>query len=228
MLILAHRGASHRVQENTLEAFRLAGELGADAVELDARRTADGVIVVHHDPVLPGADRPIVAMTRSEVAAAAPHVPDLVDALAACRPLWVDIEIKNAPYEPDADPDDRGLAAVADLAAGSDVITSFNPVTVARAHDLGLSCGWLLTRALDPVAVLAAWPGYAWVLPGRDAVVGDPAAVVTAARAAGARVGVWTVDDPGEVRLLAAAGVDLLCTNEPDSAIAALAQGGDR
>ncbi|MDQ1532382.1 MAG: Glycerophosphoryl diester phosphodiesterase family, partial [Actinomycetota bacterium] len=34
-LVLAHRGASRRAPENTLEAFRLAGELGADGVDLD-------------------------------------------------------------------------------------------------------------------------------------------------------------------------------------------------
>ena len=46
---MAHRGASRAEAENTVAAFRRAGEMGADAVELDVRRTADGVLVVHHD-----------------------------------------------------------------------------------------------------------------------------------------------------------------------------------
>ncbi|MEC7403534.1 MAG: glycerophosphodiester phosphodiesterase, partial [Actinomycetota bacterium] len=44
--VIAHRGAREAAQENTLPAFRLAREFGAEWVELDARRTADGVVVV--------------------------------------------------------------------------------------------------------------------------------------------------------------------------------------
>ena len=51
--VIAHRGASKAEAENTLAAFRRAGAMGADAVELDVRRTRDGVLVVHHDPHLP-------------------------------------------------------------------------------------------------------------------------------------------------------------------------------
>jgi glycerophosphoryl diester phosphodiesterase len=48
-LVLAHRGANRLARENTVDAFVRARELGADGVELDVRRTADGVLVVHHD-----------------------------------------------------------------------------------------------------------------------------------------------------------------------------------
>jgi glycerophosphoryl diester phosphodiesterase len=47
--ILAHRGASARAPENTLEAFRLAVEEGAGGLELDVHATRDGEIVVIHD-----------------------------------------------------------------------------------------------------------------------------------------------------------------------------------
>ena len=50
--VIAHRGAREAARENTLPAFRLAREFGAEWVELDARRTADGVVVVHHDAQL--------------------------------------------------------------------------------------------------------------------------------------------------------------------------------
>lgn len=49
MLIIAHRGASSDAPENTLAAFRLAWEQGADGVELDLRLSADRRLVVHHD-----------------------------------------------------------------------------------------------------------------------------------------------------------------------------------
>jgi glycerophosphoryl diester phosphodiesterase len=48
-LIVGHRGASHDAPENTLAAFRLAMEQGADAIEGDFRLTSDGHIVCIHD-----------------------------------------------------------------------------------------------------------------------------------------------------------------------------------
>jgi len=49
---LAHRGASARAPENTLEAFRLAVQSGAGGLELDVHLTRDGQLVVIHDPTL--------------------------------------------------------------------------------------------------------------------------------------------------------------------------------
>lgn len=51
-LIFAHRGASMHAPENTLEAFRLALEMGADGIELDITPSADGAPMVIHDPNL--------------------------------------------------------------------------------------------------------------------------------------------------------------------------------
>lgn len=48
-LVIAHRGASHDAPENTLAAFRLAWEQGADAIETDLRLSADGMPVCIHD-----------------------------------------------------------------------------------------------------------------------------------------------------------------------------------
>src|SRR3954465_3236369 len=97
--IFAHRGASARYTENTVMAFQGARDLGADWVELDVRRTADGALAVHHDAHLADG-RAIV-----ELAAAAlpPHVPLLAEALAACAPMGVNVEIKNWPADVDFD-----------------------------------------------------------------------------------------------------------------------------
>lgn len=51
-LIFGHRGASMHAPENTLSAFRLALEMGADGIELDITPSADGVPMVIHDPDL--------------------------------------------------------------------------------------------------------------------------------------------------------------------------------
>ena len=47
--VIAHRGASGQAPENTMAAFELAIELGADIIELDVRRSSDGALVVIHD-----------------------------------------------------------------------------------------------------------------------------------------------------------------------------------
>jgi glycerophosphoryl diester phosphodiesterase len=62
-LLIAHRGASHDAPENTIAAFRLAWEQGADGIEGDFRLTADGKIVCIHD-----ADTRRVAGTKLNVA----------------------------------------------------------------------------------------------------------------------------------------------------------------
>ena len=51
-LIVAHRGASGMAPENTMEAFKLGVEAGADAIELDVHLTADGQLAVIHDETL--------------------------------------------------------------------------------------------------------------------------------------------------------------------------------
>jgi len=51
-LLFAHRGASLHAPENTMEAFNLALQQGADGVELDAKLSADGEVIVIHDPTV--------------------------------------------------------------------------------------------------------------------------------------------------------------------------------
>ena len=50
--VFAHRGASAYAPENTLPAFALAMEQGADGIELDIHLTKDGELVVIHDEKL--------------------------------------------------------------------------------------------------------------------------------------------------------------------------------
>src|SRR5919206_1649310 len=63
--VIAHRGASGYEYENSRAAFRRAVMLDADGIELDVHATLDGVIVVHHDPEIPGVG-PIAMLTGAE------------------------------------------------------------------------------------------------------------------------------------------------------------------
>ena len=223
--VIAHRGASAAAPENTIEAFRLARELGADMVELDARRTADGQVVVHHDATLPDG-RTIVELARAELPAS---VPDLRDALAACEDLDVNIEIKNWPADPDFDPDEQVardvVALVDELGMGHRVLVScFHYPTLAVVHELAPALPTaflhlLADRSWDDLADQVAGDGHVALHPW-DGIVDQ--ALVDAARAHGLAVNVWTVDDPERMEQLVALGVTGLCTNVPDVARALL------
>lgn len=135
--VIAHRGASRAERENTLAAFRRAALMGANAVELDVRRTSDGAMAVHHDAVLPDG-RVICEMTASELPE---HVPLLPAALDACEGMWVNIEIKNHPLDADFDPSDSLAATIATHLAerGEDhrwLISAFNRPTVDAMRTL--------------------------------------------------------------------------------------------
>src|SRR5208282_3890957 len=90
--IIAHRGSTALARENTVAAFVAARDLGADGVEFDVRRTSDGELVVHHDREIPGLG-PIDQLSSAELPE---WLPSLGQALDACRPLEVNVEIKHA------------------------------------------------------------------------------------------------------------------------------------
>src|SRR3984957_8416693 len=98
-LVIAHRGASREAPQNTPAAFEAAIALGADAVELDVRRTADGELVVHHNASRRGV--PLAMLTYSGLVRLSRHEPPRLDTvldLCAGR-IAVDIEVKEPGYE---------------------------------------------------------------------------------------------------------------------------------
>jgi glycerophosphoryl diester phosphodiesterase len=229
-LVLAHRGACRRAPENTIEAFRVARELGADGVELDVRRTADGVLVVSHDPVVEGfgllVEHPFAALR-----AAVPRVPTLEEAFDALIGLLVNVEIKCFPTEADADPERfvaRGVVELVSRRARHEqvIVSSFelDAVDTVRTLDERVVTAWL-TSGLPPATTvpIAAERGHAWLHPDRATMSGEGAdAAVRVAAEYGVRLDVWTVDAPDDIAALAAAGVDAIITNVPDVARATL------
>lgn len=70
MINYAHRGASSYAPENTIPAFNLGIEMGADGIETDIRRTKDGVLVLFHDDTLErlaGVRKTVEELTYSEL-----------------------------------------------------------------------------------------------------------------------------------------------------------------
>jgi glycerophosphoryl diester phosphodiesterase len=219
--VIAHRGASAAAPENSIAAFRLARELGADWVELDARRTADGRLVVHHDPNLADG-RLICELDRVDLPEG---ICELHEALDACEGMSVNIEVKNHPDDADFDPGDLVAKGVVALVQerhqrGSVLVSCFHRPTIdlVRELDPGIATAMLgygpATTWADWAAELSA-AGHAAVHPWYP--MADREAV-DAFHAVGMEINVWTVNDPDHMVQLLERGVDGLCTDVPDVA----------
>jgi len=238
--VVAHRGASRSFPENTPAAFRGAAALGADWVELDARRTRDRQVVVHHDPTVVGDDIPIALRNRSELPGS---VCSLAEALAVCKqtepPLGVNVELKSGRGEPGFDDgywdraDAQWLSDVVletvDEVMGTDgvrgplLFTSFDIQAIDRLRvlELSASTGLLTIGHPDPEKVLqlARDHGHFSVNPVQSWVTRE---IVDRAHFLGIEVNVWTVNEPDRMRELVDWGVDGIITDIPDAARAVI------
>jgi len=230
-LVLGHRGASADAPENTLAAFRLALEQGADGVELDVWRCATGEIVVCHDEdarrvagsPLRVPDAPLDALRALDVGTwrgerfRGERIPLLEEALEALPGAVVNVEMKS---RGDADP--RLARALAALLGGRGdaarvVVSSFDwgLLRAFRRAAPGVAVGLLFERSAAWRLRLAA--GIALV---RPSAVHPERRLVSEARARawarrGLAVNVWTVDEPGEAERLCALGAAAVVTNAP-------------
>ena len=230
-LVLAHRGAREEAPENTLEAFNLALAQGADGVELDVHRTADGGLVVHHDADAAGVG---VLATRAlaDIRAARPDIPTLDEVLDACAGSLVNVEIKNLPGDADYDPGDAAadlVVACADRRGSRDdvLVSSFNLATINRVRALSptVPTGLLTMFGFDPVDALdVCVANRHTALHPFVGMLADGMAerVVARAHELDVQVNVWTVNDDDEIRRLAGAGVDSIMSDVPASALRAL------
>lgn len=227
MLVIGHRGASQAFPENTLAAFQGAADQGADGVELDVRRTADGKLAISHDDTLP--DGTVVVETP--FADLPDVIPDLAAVLDVCRSLAVvNIEIKNWPDDKDFDGTEHVAAEVVallearrELRDPRNLISSFHLPTIDRVRELApdLATAWLLGLVDEPARLIerAAERGHVAIHPHHVFVDED---LVRRSHDAGLAVNTWTCDDPHRIRWLADVGVDAVVTNVPDVALAAL------
>lgn len=217
--LTAHRGCWGRHLENTLGAVADAIEAGVDYVEIDVRLTADGQVVVLHDPTLErlwnveraitGLAWEVVSEIRVPAAAGEQRIPLLREVLE----LFADLETGGPKLLIDMD-----HAAVAEPAHR---VVEESGVSVAWC---GFLAGMQTIRGLDSQAEI--W--LPWNEPGlppqqlleslAPAVVNSNHYVlstgdVASIRALGYRVSVWTLDDPGSIIWARNAGVDCITTN---------------
>jgi glycerophosphoryl diester phosphodiesterase len=231
-LVIAHRGASRVAPGNSLAAFEAAIDAGCDAVELDVRQTADGVLVVHHAAARRGT--PVARLTYQDLVNRSRHVPPRLDeALALCAGrIGLDVEIKDEGIE----------AAVLSLLAqrfplNRLLISSFHDTVIAAVKrlDAEVRCGLLVapTRLQrrggrrEAIAVdLAVSSGADVLLPHQlltrrvRATRRSGVGLLEAAAAGGLPVITWTVNGPRRMaRYLSDQRVAGIITDLPDVAL---------
>ncbi|PZF56998.1 inositol monophosphatase [Curtobacterium sp. MCSS17_008] len=226
--LVARRGAPRVRREDTLPAIAVAEALGADVIEVDVRRTADGVAVLLHDDTLGrlwGDPRRVADVSWCDVARLGngldriPRLDAVLERLDGCRAALL-VRVDDA-----AD----ALVATRTVAASTwdtTVAWTGTPDALAAVRAaLPDADTWLPWESLAaPTAVATADIGpSALVL---DDVFLTPD-TIAAARDLGLAVAVHTVAHPEPVRWAARLGADLIATDDVASARAVLA-GGER
>lgn len=225
-LIIGHRGASADAPENTLAAFALAIEQGADGVELDVQLSADGWPVIIHDDTVDrtsnGSGR-VSEMTVAELQqldlGMEQTIPTLDELFEAFGPtLLYNVELKSDGLLRTGLRDTGLEAAVAERIEAHHLenrvlVSSFDPFCVRRARRY-------LSRT-TPVAFLRE--SRTWQIAHRlikaeadhpyHALVDET--YMAWARQHNLRVNVWTVDDAAEAQRLVNLGVHGIITNKP-------------
>ncbi len=230
--VWAHRGASAHEPENTMAAFDRARSAGADGIELDVRLDRDGTVIVFHDDELdrlagrPGRVLELSAAERAGVRISGQPIPTLAEVLAWLGHLEINVELKSR-----GGGGRRALAAAAArIVRGSGrveqtIVSSFDPLALIAFHavlpDVALA---YLVHDEQLLPVRRGWVGR-WI--GASAVHPEHTlcteATVRAWHSAGLPVNAWTVDDPVELRRLAALRIDGVFANDPAAALAVLA-----
>jgi glycerophosphoryl diester phosphodiesterase len=227
VLVIAHRGASAVAPENTLAAFRLAVEQGADFVELDVQESADGELLVVHDADLMKVGgsplkvwetdaatlRSIDVGSHKGVRYVGERVPTLAEALAVLKGRSkVIIELKSYGHDQRLEERVAGIVEAADMEGDC--------VTMSLDHDMVRTTkrirptwrsGVLVAKAIGDLTGLGAD-----FLAVEARMASRP--FVRKAHRAGQDVFVWTVNDPAWMLAAMSRGVDGLITDHPDLA----------
>ncbi len=231
-LILGHRGASAHAPENTLAAFTLARQQAADGIELDAKLSADGAIVVIHDQTVDrttGGSGKVSSLRLAELKAldAGSHfsavfkgepIPTLEEVFTEVgRDLLVNVELTNYASLRDPLPE-----KVADLIRRMGMekrvlISSFSPTNLVRFRRrlTGVPLGLLTLEGAPGVLVRSLAGGLVPNQALHPYYSDVSASLVERYHRRGRRVNVWTVNQPEEMRRLAALKVDAIITDDP-------------
>ncbi len=230
--VLAHRGASAYAPENTLAAFRVAIEQGADWLELDVQQTKDGRLVAFHDLRVERTTNgrgAIRDLALDEVRAldagswfgerfAGERVPTFEDVLDLAREAGIRIfpEVKDPRLYPGIEERVAGALRAYEYEDRA-IVQSFDPASLERLRQIN--------PRLRVAALYTSENQFSGEPPAGAEVIGPPWQLIAAdrgivrdAHGAGRYVVVWTVDSPAGIRQMLDARVDGIITNRPDVA----------
>jgi glycerophosphoryl diester phosphodiesterase len=215
-LIIAHRGAPGR-RENTIEGFLHGIAAGAEWIECDAHETADGAVVVHHDPAI-GRRRLSTCALEEARQLARRHkriaLPTLDEVLEAIPPhVGVNVEMK----------DPRAARAVLSVlgrhkAVERALCSSFHWAAVRELKRLRprVRTGILTPRRLDdPVDAIRRARAQAIIHEYHSV----EAAQVREVQAAGFWFVVWTPNFARDLGRMVGLGVDGIATDYPEKLV---------
>jgi len=188
--VIAHRGASAELPENTPAAFERAIELGADFVEFDVHAAADGSLVVCHDPPRGGE----------------PRLEEVVDQCSGRIGLMC--ELKTPWRYRRHDGVSRTVARLPEDA----VVLCFEPHALRRVR------GLRTLQHVSPGVSIRRAARYAWAIGLNDRRV--RARGIARARSLGLKTTVYTVNDERRLRELLELGVDGIFTDRPELLLA--------
>ncbi|MGI9037771.1 MAG: glycerophosphodiester phosphodiesterase family protein [Gemmatimonadota bacterium] len=222
--IIAHRGAAAEAPENSLGALELGMALGADALELDVRRSRDGALLVIHDATLGRttdrwgrmADLELAEVRAARQADGTP-VSELDEVFAAHPGVEITVDVKDQEAAASVVATIRAHDRVSDtilyVEDGTDGeafrgYEGRRATSTAQALRIALAgaapLGWSDREVPEVVHTPLAWSGVPIVTQ----------AFVRRVQESGRTVQVWTVDDPRTARRLAAWGADGIITND--------------
>jgi glycerophosphoryl diester phosphodiesterase len=241
LLNIGHRGAKGLAPENTLMAFRAGLASGADGVEFDVQRTADGHLVVFHDDDLKriaGVSGRIVTSTLAMLreldvgrhfgpkfaGETIPTLDEVLDTLSG--DCFVNIEAKR--FRIRSDGLEASLVEAIRRRSLYDrcIVSCFNPIILWRIGrmDRRIRLGLLYDPDL-PLLLGTAWPRRLMRVDALHPWTGQlTAKLVNQAHREGRPVNTWTVNAPEEMRRVIDLGVDGIITDRPD-VLAALLRG---
>jgi glycerophosphoryl diester phosphodiesterase len=210
-VLIGHRGWPAYFPDNTLTGF-LAVAAVADGVELDVRRCADGKLVLSHDPFMEG--KPVSSTPWSELAkldVGGGHHPALLDEVLAALPgTPVQLEVKNWPADPGFEPDHRIALEVAERARPGDLVTGFNPGSLAAVRRVfpDVPTGFCVSAFmdLDEAVKNCLEDGHTALVPAHSLITDDLNVDL--------EVFPWTVNDTERARELVEFGVTGIITDD--------------
>jgi glycerophosphoryl diester phosphodiesterase len=234
-IVIAHRGDKSHAPENTLAAFQLAAEKGADAVECDVKLTADGQVIILHDQTVDRTTNGTGNVSRLSLAALrkldagawfsgqfrGERIPTLDEVFETVgKHLLMNVELKNY-----ATPGDDLVSKVVELVKKHAVqdrilFSSFLPSHLRKARLLlpqvprGLLCipgrlGWWARTFGCCGDYFALHPH----------LTGVNLGLIHRVHAAGKRVHVWTVNAEEDLKRMIGHGVDAIIADDTELAL---------